>query len=88
MFLALFDDDGFADMATLARELRGAGVKVETSLKAGRLGKQFKYAERKGYRYVAFAGPDERAVGRVSIKDLETGEQDTVGSEDVAARVR
>ncbi len=88
VFLALFDDDGFADMATLARELRGAGVKVETSLKAGRLGKQFKYAERKGYRYVAFAGPDERAVGRVSIKDLETGEQDTVGSEDVAARVR
>ena len=88
VFIALFDDDSFADMAALARRLRAAGVKVETSLKAGRLGKQFRYAERKGYRYVVFAGPEERAARQVSLKDLETGQQDTVALEDVAARVR
>lgn len=87
-FVALFDGASHGPMNGLARGLRGLGLKIEVSLRAGKLGKQFRFAERKGYRYVLFAGPDERADGRVTVKDLETGEQVTVGSEEVAARIR
>ena len=83
VFAALFDEDGFGPTCALAAELRAAGIGVEVSLKAGRLGKQFRYAERKGYRWVLFAGPDEVAAGQVALKDLEDGTQRTASLEEV-----
>lgn len=88
VFVALFDDDGFGPACAHAAELRQAGVAVEVSLKAGRLGKQFRYAERKGYRWVLFAGPDEVASGQVALKDLEDGSQRTLGLSEVVTALQ
>ena len=61
---------------------------MEVSLKAGRLGKQFRYAERKGYRWVLFAGPDEVAAGLVALKDLQDGSQRTLSFSEVVLAIR
>ncbi|MGM0576994.1 MAG: histidine--tRNA ligase [Myxococcota bacterium] len=88
VFVALFDDDGYGPMARAARTLRDRGVKAEVSLRTGKLGKQFKFAERKGYRWVLLQGPGEREEGRFALKDLQSGDQVTVGLEEVPRLVR
>ena len=88
VFAALFDDEGFGPACVMASQLREAGVAVEVSLKAGRLGKQFRYAERKGYRWVLFAGPDEVASGQLALKDLEDGSQRTLSLSEVVVALR
>ncbi len=54
----------------LANELRSAGIATEVVLEAGKLGKQFRYADRAGIRFVRVLGEDELAKGVVTVKDL------------------
>ena len=58
-----------------AAAFRAAGLRVEVSYKAGKLGRQFKLAHRRQARFVVVVGPDEAASGAVQLKDMTTGEQ-------------
>ncbi len=59
----------------LAGELRDAGIPTEVVLESGKLGKQFKYADRAGIRFVAVLGTTEISNGTVTVKDLRRGDQ-------------
>lgn len=59
----------------LASELRSAGIATEVVLEGGKLGKQFKYADRAGIRFVVVLGEDELAKGVVTVKDLRREDQ-------------
>jgi len=59
----------------LASELRGAGIATEVVLDGGKLGKQFKYADRAGIRFVIVLGEDEIANDVVTVKDLRREDQ-------------
>jgi histidyl-tRNA synthetase len=59
----------------LAGELRNAGIATEVVLEGGKLGKQFKYADRAGIRFVIVLGEDELAKGVVTVKDLRREDQ-------------
>ncbi|RDS86862.1 histidine--tRNA ligase [Dyella psychrodurans] len=59
----------------LAGELRAAGIATEMVLEGGKLGKQFKYADRAGIRFVIVLGEDELAKGVVTVKDLRREDQ-------------
>ena len=59
----------------VASELRGAGIATEVVLEGGKLGKQFKYADRAGIRFVIVLGEDELAKGVVTVKDLRREDQ-------------
>lgn len=74
----LFTNMGEAEVAWLlpvAASLRKRGIRCEIYPEAAKLRKQFEYADRKGIRYLAIVGGDEVAAGRVTIKNLSTGEQ-------------
>ncbi len=58
--------------------MRQAGLKVICSSEAGKLPKQFKFADRMKIRVAIVLGPDEAANGQVTIKDLASGTQQTV----------
>lgn len=60
---------------SLAAELRSAGVATEVVLEGGKLGKQFKYADRAGIRFVVVLGEDEIARNVVTVKDLRREDQ-------------
>jgi len=75
-FIGLFDPGDFAANVALGRALRAAGLRSELSLRADRLGKQIKLAQRKGYRYMLLAGAAEHEAGQVLVKDLEAGTQE------------
>ena len=50
--------------------MHGAGVGAEVFPEAKKIGQQLQHAEKKGFRVVALAGPDERARGVWKIKRL------------------
>ena len=77
-----------ADALALAASLRSAGLRVDVYPEADKLGKQFKYAAARGFPFVIVMGDDEAARGEVTIKDMKTGEQRSVGRQDVAALLR
>ncbi|MBE0696650.1 MAG: ATP phosphoribosyltransferase regulatory subunit, partial [Anaerolineaceae bacterium] len=81
--LTVFDEEGLMDAFTLAAEMRGKGLKVVVYPEAGRLQKQLKYADRIGVRYVVIAGPDERAAGQITLKDLKQRTQVTLSRLDL-----
>jgi histidyl-tRNA synthetase len=62
----------------VARDLRRAGIACELSFSGGGFGKQFKAADRRGAAFTVVLGEDEMSRGTVSVKDLDTGEQQEV----------
>ncbi len=82
------DPDLMPQAMELATALRHAGINTEAVLDGGRLGRQLKYADRAGIRFVALLGPQEVAGGTVTIKDLRRQDQFTVAREDVVRALR
>ncbi|WNL47864.1 histidine--tRNA ligase [Dyella sp. BiH032] len=72
----------------VANELRGAGIATEVVLEGGKLGKQFKYADRAGIRFVLVLGEDELAKGVVTVKDLRREDQFEVARADLIKTLR
>jgi histidyl-tRNA synthetase len=75
VLITLFSADLYPQTLALARRLRQAGINAEQFVEPARLGKQIRYADRKGIPYVAILGPDELEAGNVVLKNLVTGEQ-------------
>ena len=88
VLVTIWDEASVEASLTLARELRAAGLRVELYPETDKVGKQFKYASTRAIPFVVVAGPDERARGELAIKDMLTGEQQSVRSEQAAATIR
>ena len=67
--------------------MRAAGVGTEVYPEAKKLGQQFQYAERRGFRLALIAGSDEFARGVWKVKNLATKEEQTVAEADVIVTV-
>ncbi len=63
--------------------LRKQGIACELYHEPAKLDKQFKYAERKKIPYVVIIGGNERQNGEAQIKNLISGNQVTVGIEEL-----
>ena len=75
VLVTLFSAELYADTLALTAQFQRAGINAEQYLEPIRLGKQIRYADRKGIPYVAILGPDELAAEQVVLKDLASGEQ-------------
>ncbi len=87
VLVAHFDTNHGADYLATARHLRQAGISCEVYPDPRPLGKQLKYADRKGFRLVLIAGVDEFANKTWQIKDLATGEQIEVPGDQLVATI-
>lgn len=70
-FIALADKKRLGQSFKAASSLRAKGERVEVQLEEGQLGKQFKYASKKGFEKVIIAEEN----GSYTIKDMKSGEQ-------------
>lgn len=67
----------------VSEKLRGAGFNVETWLETTtKLEKQLKYADKKGIPNVIIIGEEEVGNNTITIKDMNSGEQETKPLED------
>ena len=78
LFLIAVGDDCETRLAGLASELRRAGVPVEMGY-GGNLGKQMKRADRLKAGFAAILGGDEMERGVLTLRDMESGEQEDIG---------
>ncbi|HVV27116.1 MAG TPA: histidine--tRNA ligase [Rhizomicrobium sp.] len=71
--VTVFDKADAANGFATVRELRAAGLRAECYVGTGKMGDQFKYADRRGAAIAVIEGGDERARGEVTLKDLALG---------------
>tara|TARA_R110000824_G_scaffold118960_18_gene272552 strand:+ start:83709 stop:85223 length:1515 start_codon:yes stop_codon:yes gene_type:complete len=67
------DAANMAGYQAMTRELRAAGIRAEVYLGGSGMRAQMKYADRRGAPVTIIEGEDERAEGKVTIKDLILG---------------
>lgn len=87
-YVTVWNTDSAADSLALAARLRQAGLAAETDLTGAKLGRQFRTADDRGCRFALVRGPDEREAGQVTVKDLDSGEQEQVALDAVAEHLR
>ena len=88
VLVAIWNEQTMAESLALAQKLRAQGVRVDLYPEADKLGKQFKYASARGIPFVAVLGDDERAQGKVGLKEMTTGEQRAVDQNEIVTLVR
>lgn len=71
----------------LVAKAREAGLRTEIYPDAAKMKKQMAYANAKQIPFVALAGENEMAAGKVTLKDMATGEQSLVTVEELVATV-
>ena len=86
--VTIWDEGGVADSLELARSLRATGLRVDVYPEADKLGKQFKFAASRGIPYVAVIGEAEKAAGKVALKDMLSGGQESLTTEELVAKIR
>ncbi|MCK9539078.1 histidine--tRNA ligase [Dokdonella sp.] len=86
--VAQLDEADLPRYLGLAGELRAAGINTEVILEAGKLARQFRYADRAGIRFVLLLGSEEIARDAVTVKDLRAATQETIARGEVAAHLR
>jgi histidyl-tRNA synthetase len=70
----------------ILRKLREAGVNAEIFPEAAKMKKQMTWADRKDIAWVALAGESEMAEGKVTLKNMKTGDQVLVSPEEIIAK--
>jgi histidyl-tRNA synthetase len=71
--VTVMDKAEVASSFAMVRDLRAAGIRAEAYVGTGKLGDQFKYADKRGAALAVIEGSDERANKKVQIKDLALG---------------
>ncbi len=69
-------------------ETRAAGINSEIYPDATKLKKQMDYANKRGVPYVCLIGSDEMESGLLTLKNMETGEQEKVTIADIIAKLK
>jgi histidyl-tRNA synthetase len=67
------DAEAIADYQKMTAELRQAGIRAEMYLGSSGMNAQMKYADRRNAAAAVIVGSNERAEGKVTIKDLVAG---------------
>ena len=69
-------------------KLRQAGIRSEIFPDKAKMKKQMSYANAKNIPFVVLAGENEMAAGKVTLKNMESGEQTLVTAEKLIAAVK
>ncbi len=68
-----------------ATTMRAAGISTLIYPDAAKMKKQMEYANRKGIPFVIFVGEEEITSGTLKVKNMLTGEQQTVSLDDIVS---
>lgn len=83
-----FDKNGFAYGLKLLKELRIAGISSELYPEEAKIKKQFSYADKKQIPFVVILGDDEMERNVASLKNLNTGIQETMSLETLIHKLK
>ena len=84
VLFAAFDEATHDYAFACASRLRAAGIPVEVYPEPGKLKKQFEYVAKRNIPYIAITGETEMQNGTVQLKNQATGEQQTLGLDELS----
>ncbi len=76
--VTIFDENSIADSLKLYSDLLDKNINCEMYFEAVKLDKQLKYADKKKIPFVLIQGPDEKKKNEITIKDMESGKQESI----------
>ncbi|WP_057939219.1 histidine--tRNA ligase [Algoriphagus resistens] len=88
VLLAHFDQKAFVYALGLLKEFRAAGIKAELYPELSKMKKQLDFASKKVIPFVGICGDAEIVANKIALKNLETGEQESLSLEEVIARLK
>lgn len=77
LIIPMSDEENFYAIDVLNKLLK-KGIGADIYLENGKLKKKFSYADKVGVKYAYIIGQSEREEKKVSIRNMETGEQEVV----------
>lgn len=87
LFINFGDKEALYAMKALAK-LRAAGIKAELYPDAAKLGKQFGHADKRAIPFAVLSGDEEINSGTYKIKNLASGEQESVNLDELIKRLQ
>ena len=87
VLISNFDKEAEFFALPLLQSLRTAGIAAELYPTASKLKKQLSYADSKNIPFVVLIGSDEIQSGKLSLKNMRTGEQEKVSAEELIGKL-
>jgi histidyl-tRNA synthetase len=87
VMVTIWSEETVGESLKLASELRSQDLRVTVYPEADKLGKQLKYADSIGMPWVCVLGTTELDEERVTVKNMKTGEQESVAWSQLRAKL-
>jgi len=87
LFFVNFGHKEEAYVLPLLQKAREKGIRAEIYPEAAKMKKQMKYADQKNIPYVVVVGEEEMKSGRLSFKNMQSGEQEKVNFNELIERI-
>jgi histidyl-tRNA synthetase len=87
VMVTIGSEETVAESLKLAAELRSHGLRVLVYPEPDKFGKQLKYADQINVPFVCVLGETEIAGGKVTVKNMKSGEQETVLRGDAVSKL-
>jgi histidyl-tRNA synthetase len=88
VIICVFDKNRIKEYIEILSKLRASNISSEIYPGEGKLKKQMEYANKIGSPAVILYGDDEIKSGKVTLKDLETGNESSIKIEDLANEIK
>ncbi|MCI8393116.1 MAG: histidine--tRNA ligase [Clostridia bacterium] len=88
ILVATMSEENIEYAIGVAEAIRNAGINVETSLGDKKIKAKFKYADKLQIPYVAVIGEEEVNQNQISLKNMQTGEQETLSIDEVIEKIK
>ncbi len=83
-----FGESETAYCLPIVAKARQAGIRTEMYPDPSKMKKQMSYANTKGISYVALAGEQEIAAGKITLKNMVSGEQKLLTTDELIAEIK
>jgi histidyl-tRNA synthetase len=88
VMVTIWNEESAGESLKLANDLRRQDLRVLVYPEADKLGKQFKYASNINVPFVCVLGETELAENKVTLKNMRTGEQESVSREEIVGKIK
>lgn len=88
IMVTIWNEATVTESLKLAGEIRKQGLRVTVYPEPDKLGKQFKYADSIKVRWVCVLAETEIAERKVTLKDMQTGEQQIVNRNEISRSIK
>ena len=88
VIICVFDKDKIREYINILNKLRATNISSEIYPGEGKLKKQMEYANKLGSPAVILYGDNEIRSGKVTLKNLETGNESLIKIEELANEIK